>query len=375
MGGLRPRAFEVVGWTLSDRLGSGEPRPALVAAVDDRHTPWEEVVRCADRNRVLPAFAAAMADVGLAGRLPDGLEYFLARVHAGNLRRNCAIRRQLLEVLTALNTAGIVPLLLKGAVRLIDDLYPDIGWRVLGDLDLLIPLERALDAVKCLHAVGYTPIGHVEPPPADTNCIALMARRAAAGVMIDLHHAPTVPAFLKVLPTAGLLSRADNVSLKGRRALVPAPDDQLVHLVMHRFIHHGGRFAPAVPLGDALEGWLLFRQLGDGAWEMCTSRLSSAGYPALSARWFRSVDTALGLQNAGTTADSISQLVGRWQTRLYQESQLARRLVRLFRTYANTAVILLGSSRSRQARFLCNLLTSSFYRRHFEQLVALWRTE
>ena len=46
-------------------------------------------------------------------------------------------------------------MLLKGAIRLIDGLYPNPGWRFMRDLDLLLPKERLNDAVTALAAVGY----------------------------------------------------------------------------------------------------------------------------------------------------------------------------------------------------------------------------
>ena len=46
---------------------------------------------------------------------------------------------QLAHVAAALNEIDIVPVALKGAIRLIDGLWPDPALRFMHDLDLLVP--------------------------------------------------------------------------------------------------------------------------------------------------------------------------------------------------------------------------------------------
>jgi hypothetical protein len=55
--------------------------------------------------------------------------------------------------------AQIPVVILKGAA-LATTLYPSIGLRPMGDLDLLVPPDRLAEAVACLQALGY-----VEPAP------------------------------------------------------------------------------------------------------------------------------------------------------------------------------------------------------------------
>jgi hypothetical protein len=76
---------------------------------------------------VLPALAAALRDLDLIGSLDAELAEFLLAVHAANLERNEELRGELAAAVGALNRTGIEPMLLKGAIRLVDDLYPDHG--------------------------------------------------------------------------------------------------------------------------------------------------------------------------------------------------------------------------------------------------------
>ena len=135
----RVRPHEVVARVLCERLQGGVASEALRAMVAAQRIDWEAVVGQASAELVLPAFAAALEDLDLVGSLEPELGAFLAAVHAANRERNGELRSELAAAARALNRVGIVPVLLKGSLRLLDGLYPDDGWRMLRDLDLLLP--------------------------------------------------------------------------------------------------------------------------------------------------------------------------------------------------------------------------------------------
>ncbi len=83
--------------------------------------------------------AAGITDRDLWRRLPEDFAFYLRFGHAENSRRNEALRRQLSDAAPELNRIDVQPLLLKDAVRLADGLYPDLGWRFMQDLDVLVP--------------------------------------------------------------------------------------------------------------------------------------------------------------------------------------------------------------------------------------------
>jgi Uncharacterised nucleotidyltransferase len=47
------------------------------------------------------------------------------------------------------------PVLLKGVSHLVEGLYPALGLRVVGDVDILVPDERAKDAATAFQGVGF----------------------------------------------------------------------------------------------------------------------------------------------------------------------------------------------------------------------------
>jgi hypothetical protein len=133
----RPSPFDVIARVLAKRLRGCEPSEELRAIVHNRGVDWEHVVGYASGDLVLPALAAAATDLGLSESLDRELGAFLNAVHAANTERNNELRDELSAVVHASNRVGIEPVLLKGALRLLDGLYPDDGWCMLRDLDLL----------------------------------------------------------------------------------------------------------------------------------------------------------------------------------------------------------------------------------------------
>ncbi len=155
--------FDLVARVLAERLQRPGASEGLHAAlVSGLSAGWEDVATRATNEFVLPAFAAAVRDLGLIGSLAPELRAFLAMAHAANVKRNGGLRSQLAAVVGAVNREGVEPVLLKGAIRLVDGLYPDPGWRMMRDLDLLVPEDRLEDVVAALRGAGYAP----RPPTA-----------------------------------------------------------------------------------------------------------------------------------------------------------------------------------------------------------------
>ena len=164
--------------------------------------------------------APSIAAPALQQRLPEDFRLYLQFVHAENDRRNHALRRQLGQAAVSLNEVGIEPLLLKGAVRLVDGLYPDLGWRFMHDLDLLIPPDRLGQAVACLESLGYCftrdaaelPLQHRHLPPLTHD---------DAVAVVELHTNLLDPE--EMLPAEHVLARSRLVDLDGARVRVPEP--------------------------------------------------------------------------------------------------------------------------------------------------------
>lgn len=209
-------------------LNPHAPQPALPA-----ETAWPSLVALGSRHLLLPGLSTALHHRGLAARLPTDLLAHLDSLHALNSRRNHALRAELLHLVRLCNDLGFSPLALKGAISLVEPLYPRDGDRMMSDLDLLIPEDRLADCLARLHREGWT---------RDHDIPALLWR--------DKHHAPPLfhqdfPAALELhthglgaslrhlLPTGEFWTNSIQRTVDGVTLGIPAPMIRLRHNLLH----------------------------------------------------------------------------------------------------------------------------------------------
>jgi Uncharacterised nucleotidyltransferase len=126
--------------------------------------------------------------------------------------------------------------LLKGAIRLVDDVYPDLGWRFMRDLDLLIPRNRVERTVACLGSLGYRPIPDSYELPAQHRHLPALGHDATIAA-IEIH--TELLDVRELLHPEEVIARSRPVDFDGARVRVPDATDQLVHLIGHdRFDTH-----------------------------------------------------------------------------------------------------------------------------------------
>jgi hypothetical protein len=261
----RLHPFDVVVRILAERLQGCAPSDELRSTVSSARIEWERVLREASAHFVLPALAAALRDLDLIGSLEAELGEFLLAVHAANGERNEELRAELAAAVGALNRSDIEPVLLKGAIRLVDGLYPDHGWRMLRDLDLLVPADRMADALGALEEVGYARVEVGE------NELA----RPGAVAQIDLHE----ERFSTLLPATEIIDRSRPARFGNGVVRLPAIEHQLVHLIEHGQIRHFGHAFGRITLRDRLEAAALLRRAPESIpWQAISTRFATAGY-------------------------------------------------------------------------------------------------
>ncbi len=288
--------FDLVARVLAERLqGPGVSDDLRAALVSSSSAGWEDVAARAADEFVLPAFAAAVRDLGVGGSLAPEQRAFLAMAHAANVKRNGGLRAQLAAVVEALNRAGVEPVLLKGAIRLVDGLYPDPGWRVMRDLDLLVPGDRLGDAVAAMQGAGYAP---VPPTPGEATGLdhhhypklARPDHRATVEVHTELFKTERQRRLLRATEVSGA---AQPIAFDGVRARLPSVDHQLVHLVGHSQISNYGHYCARVQLRDRLEAAALARWSPERpGWADVAGRFAVAGYRHHLASFLLALDDA-----------------------------------------------------------------------------------
>lgn len=295
----------LVAAVLADRLHGLEPSSVLLTELRARAPiRWEGVIARAGHHFVLPAFAAALRDLGLLGALEPQVRAALEFAIVANVGRNRSLRDQLLAAISTLNDAGIEPVLLKGAIRLVDGLYPGFGWRVMRDLDLLVPESKLGDAVNALREDGYGLVAapserawqhHHYPGLARAGCVAC----------VELHtELFSTSRRRRLLRGAEVLRAARAVEVYGARARVPSANHQMTHLIGH--CQNSGRYrsAGAAPLRDLLEAAALDAYSTERvAWQEVRGRFANAGYRVPLTSFLLSMESA-GFSPAAGVAES-----------------------------------------------------------------------
>jgi hypothetical protein len=206
-------------------------------------------------QRLLPQLYGNLLDAGV-----DDAGLAVPRVaYRKTWARNRILLRELATILDAFRDAGIDTLVLKGAA-LIALAYGDHGRRPTTDVDVLVPHDLAVAAMRLLESRGWrsslgSPEALVEVRHADEFV-------DARGRRLDLH-------WSVLKETCGKSANDDfwlasiPLELDGAPTRALCPADQLLHVCVH-----GSQSGPVQPLGWIADSVVLLRAQGDALdWE------------------------------------------------------------------------------------------------------------
>lgn len=156
------------------------------------------------------------------------------------------------EAILVLRDAGIETLVTKGA-SLATLSYRDVGARPMDDVDVLVPVGRAGDAIQALRRAGWSP-DH-EDPLAWTEVHHSLDFAAAESGHVDLHWF----ALWQPAGDAQLWAAAVPLELGGVQTLAPCAADQLLLACVH-----GTPWSPLPPFRWIADAVTVIRVAGDG---------------------------------------------------------------------------------------------------------------
>lgn len=234
-------------WLLGGRDGT---RDALIAAALDEPeralTAWSRLSGSGidDRDKVatrwLPLVALNIGPLVPDARSREALERAARQAWAYNVRQLGAIA----PVLSHLRANGLDVVLLKGAA-LGATVYPHLGARLLGDVDLLVRPHQWATACDLLTRLGWESRSSTRGPESLVHARSFASR---SGAMIDLHR-HVLPECVWEGADEGAWTRIESAGTGYLEAFVLGPADQLVHTCVH-----GLRWSPvhaAVWVADA----------------------------------------------------------------------------------------------------------------------------
>lgn len=334
------------------------PRPEVTAAALTALDPadWERLMGMVRQHRLAPLLHWQSTRQRPHLPIPADVREELAARFKRSTFRALVMRRELMLVHRLLAGAGIPCMALKGAY-LAFHAYPQLGLRPLRDLDILVPQADALRAFEVLLAGGLVRLPKCQGTPeavCKVGCHLPPLVTTPGQVTVEVHARLYVPGRLGT----DMADPSEEPAFWHRRLLAqvgedalsfPAPEDLLLHLIVHAAYHHQFSNGPlilsdiAYLLRDGPIDWPLFWRLAErgGQRSACelTLRLAEAYWGALGVQWpadgrrFGGTDAVmeqaarLMLRDCSPAGDvRLANELGRQGSRLAQLGLIGRRL-------------------------------------------------
>ena len=194
----------------------------------------DALVTAADDHGVAALIAASPAAAVAPPSIASRLRRILADAEALSMLRTRELRR----VLEALASAGLRPVVIKGA-HLAHAIYASPALRPRTDTDLAIDQPDHERAAQVLGALGYRRLVHVRGTLILGQCHFDYVDGAGVEHAIDLHWRVAAPLVLRDVRTpAALLRDAVPIPALGGAAYGPALPDALLIACVHLVAHH-----------------------------------------------------------------------------------------------------------------------------------------
>ena len=223
------------------RLLSFKPLVEKPAVVENQQI-WDGLMSLGEAQGLIPLLYWQVRQQGLENRLPTGVRERLYFGYQKNVARATLLLRELRSILGALADVGITAVLLKGAITLVVPIYPCFACRWMSDLDLLIKKEQSERAKGILGQMGYR-----LQLPEGQDCLTYRRNNGIGD--IELHFTPLKAQYHCLVDVCSFWAEAEEVEIGGIRTLVPSPEDQIWHRIVHDLLVHANfTICPAATL-------------------------------------------------------------------------------------------------------------------------------
>ena len=231
---LKPAAW-LLAWSVA--YVSGSPGPRLRPSRAPQPLDWAAALELARWHRLLPlVHYATQADQGSSVPVPPSTaELELENAYRGNIGRGLVVRWDLKRLLSGFETDGIPVILLKG-VAVDDALYPQVGIRPHGDIDLLVSPSDLSQGESVLESLGFRPAADAATREAFRTHHHHLAPywHPRSHNVVELHGRLGSPNGSRGVSVDGLWERAQPANLQtGESYLALCSEDLLAYLCLH----------------------------------------------------------------------------------------------------------------------------------------------
>lgn len=204
----------------------------------DQKLDWSHILRRASIHHVTPLLYHNLRKFNI-NQCPQQIYAELENRYRTNAVWSSLSLRELKRILARLSEAGIPVVPLKG-LPLATSLYGDIKLRDVGDIDILVPRNKILQALNILLSTGYkTDIAYDDAVKlgAGSGECSLVRSDGQLHYLVELHWSP----FWGPMLQRGLDDLWADVRLKSifdQRIYTLSPEWELLYLASHAAYHH-----------------------------------------------------------------------------------------------------------------------------------------
>jgi hypothetical protein len=212
---------------------------------------WDALAHKAHSEGVGPLLYRKFSSGKMLNSMPEETRNFLRLVYAGTSIRNQIIFKEL-EILVGLfHEVGIAVVALKG-VCLALTVYPEIGLRPMGDIDLLVPKEKLSEAVAIAKSLDYVK-SLPEASPGLNDLFShhvFLQKLGTHSIILELHHSLVADkTYSYAAPVDWFWEQTESLkplssNMHFENLLMLTPEAQVLYAASHAMLQHGGQNTP-----------------------------------------------------------------------------------------------------------------------------------
>ena len=235
-----------------------ENRNLVVNTIESAAIDWLKLAAHWSNHLILPVIFLKFKSHGILKYLPGEFSEYLKYTYEINLSRNRKILIQLEDITHILNKNNIYPIFLKGSAHLLDGLYSDVGERIFGDIDFLVPDKDYLQSARIFEAEGYSmPTLFLYVDVATVKHYPPIAKPGFPAY-IELHRLLTEDELNWFNFNTIDQEKKEIKTLKG--CYVLSDRHKIVHNFVHSQLNHGGHINGIVSFRDLYDLYLLSKR-------------------------------------------------------------------------------------------------------------------
>ena len=198
---------------------------------------WNCLAEHAARHRIRGIAYRLLEDGPCAAAVPAEVKEQLRRAYLETAVFNAHLFQQTSRITRKLIARGIDVMLLKG-MHLARFVYAEPALRSMADVDLMVRRDRLADAERVFVEEGFGPIPRpdIEERCRWSNHLDKLVKEGAP--VVEVHWTIERPRGPFPIDIDGLWSRSRPASLEGAPVRLLAPEDLLLHLILHCSYHH-----------------------------------------------------------------------------------------------------------------------------------------